>query len=205
MASGLLSSAGAARRRQLSDARRGSAVLAGREIHRAVARHFLAVDRAHRDFVRSGAPDVGHFAARGNRDEAAIRRAQHVLAHDRIGVQAQLRLPQRSEAEVEHLQREPVALRLIVLAHVAALLEHREQAMHGRRGLAQAPARGPTGSCRAARRSGPRTLRAPCRWRSWLRAERELRGAWIPLCGTTFQISDSTVSPLPCQGVTGIG
>ena len=29
--------------------------------------------------------------------------------------------------------------------------------------------------------------------------------AEIPLCGTTFQNSDSTVSPLPCQGVTGIG
>src|SRR5687768_4537930 len=29
--------------------------------------------------------------------------------------------------------------------------------------------------------------------------------AEIPSCGTTFQNSDSTVSPLPCQGVTGIG
>ena len=32
--------------------------------------------------------------------------------------------------------------------------------------------------------------------------------AWasiLPLYGMTFQISDSTVSPLPCQGVTGIG
>ena len=37
----------------------------GRKIHRAVAGHFLAVDGAHRDFVRPGAPDVGHFAARG--------------------------------------------------------------------------------------------------------------------------------------------
>ena len=113
--------------------------LARREVHRAVAGHFFSVDRAHGDLVGTRAPDVGHFPARGNGNEAAIRRAEHVLAHDRVRVQAQFRLPERSEAEVEHLERKSVALRLIVLADVSTLLQHGEQPMNGRGRLPQCP------------------------------------------------------------------
>ena len=126
-------------RRRETQATQAPRRLARREVDRAVARHFFSVDRAHGDFVGTGAPHVGHFATRGDGNEAAIRRAQHVLTHDRVGVQAQLRLSQRAEAEVEHLERQSVALGLIVLADVSALLQHGEQPMNGRSRLPQCP------------------------------------------------------------------
>ena len=67
--------------------------------------------------------------------------AQDVIAHDRIGVQPHLRSTERLEAQVEHLERQAIALRLVVLPDVAAPLEQRQQAMDGRRRLAQARAK----------------------------------------------------------------
>ena len=111
----------------------------GAEVERAVARHRPAVGRVHRDVVRSGAPHVRHFAVRGGGQERAPAGPQDHLAHRRIGVQPQLRPAEQAHAQVEHLQREPVAAGVVVLLNVAAPLEDGEQAVDGGGGLAELP------------------------------------------------------------------
>jgi len=110
-----------------------------REVQRAMTGHLLAVHRMHRHFIRSRAPEVRHLSRSRNGDKSAMRRSQDVGSHDGIGVETHLGSTQGAKAQIEHLQRQPVSLGLIVLTDVPASFEQTKKPMNRRRRLADGP------------------------------------------------------------------
>ena len=109
------------------------------DVDRTVAGHFAAVRRVHAYFVGAHAPQVRDLFRRRHGDEHPQSGSKDVFAEHGIGVQPEFGAAQQPEAEVQHLERQAVARRFLVLTHETAPLQDSQQPMNCRCGQLQRP------------------------------------------------------------------